>query len=179
MTDALGAQIEDHGQIGSMSFAQGWSKGELATFDGQGGKSWLEVKADVDPRASVCFYYRGLRESITVGQNFRNILDRLPHMLMPVEIKSLSAVLRGKENAQEFKMIAARTEDFNGKRVLIVEGRDTKSQDCMYVILVDADGSGRVIQEIYYQAPQEIYPKYLREAKAALNSIQWKTSIQA
>jgi len=87
---------------------------------------------------------------------------------------ALSKVLRGKEDPQQFKMIAARTEDFNGKRVLVVEGRDTKSEDDIYAILVDADGSGRVIQEIYYQAPNEIYPKYLREAKSALKSIQWK-----
>ena len=89
MTDSQATQIEDHGQISTMSFAPKWSKGELGTFDGQGGKSWLEVSAEADPRASVCFYYRGLRESESVGKNFRIILDRPPHMLMPVEIKSL------------------------------------------------------------------------------------------
>jgi hypothetical protein len=157
-----------------MFFALGWCKGEQAAFDGRGGKSWLEVSAEAEPRASVCFYYRGRRESEGVGKNFRNILDRAPHMLMPVEINSLSEVLRGKDDPQQFRMTDARTTDLNSKRVLIVEGRDTKSGDGIYAILVDADGTGRVIQEIYYQAPKEIYPKYLKEAKSALKSIQWK-----
>ena len=42
-------------------------------------------------------------------------------------------------------------------------------------MLIDVDGTGLTVQEIYYQAPKEDYLHYLQEAKAAFQSIEWKS----
>ncbi len=173
--------IENHGQIRSMSFPEGWVMKESPSFEFQSmpTKSWVEVCAQQDERASVCFYYRGAPESTAVGLAFKAILSQPPHSLFPKELKALSTVLRGKDDPAAFSIITARTFDYNEKRVLIIEGRTVKTQEDIYALIVDAEGTGRIIQEIYYQAPKEIYLKYLRDARAALKSIKWKRRMSA
>lgn len=182
MSQSIGASnhipqvlIENHGQIRVMSFPNGWAKNEPSSFESIPTKSWVEVYAQADQRASICFYYRGAPESAAVGLAFRAILDQAPHTLLPKELRALSTVLRGKDDPASFSIITARTADYNERRVLIIEGRAIKTQEDIYALIVDAEGNGRVIQEIYYQAPKDIYLKFLREARTAFKSIRWKT----
>lgn len=173
----MSVEIENHGQIRSMSFPDGWQTKEVESFEATPTKSWMEVFAKADPRASICFYYRGAPESYSVGMSFKSILEQPPHTLLPRELKVLSTVLRGKDDPKAFSIITARTADYNDKRVLIIEGRVISSQEDIYALIVDADGSGRVIQEVYYQAPKEVYLKFLRDARSALKSIKWKNRV--
>ena len=165
--------VTDHGQIDKMELPNSWVEGP-ATTGGIGTRSFREVHPETDPDAKLCFYYRGLPASDAAGKNFRNVLDKPAHILTKGEINSLSEILRGKDDPKIFTPTMIRTEELNGKLVLTVNGRLNEKQADLKAIIVDADGSGTVVQEIYFQAPKEIYLRYMKDARHAMNTINWK-----
>jgi hypothetical protein len=165
--------LTDHGQIAKMSLPPGWEEGP-ATSGGIGTRSFREVHPEADADAKLCFYYRGLPASDEAGKNFKQILDKQPHILTKNEIVSITEILRGKDDPKTFTPVMIRTEDINGKRVLTVNGRLNEKQADLKSILIDAEGTGTVVQEIYFQAPKELYLRYMKAARDAMNSIQWK-----
>jgi hypothetical protein len=168
-----GETITDRGQIKSMTLPSGWEEGP-STSGGIGSRSFREVHPAEFPDAKLCFYYRGLPTSEKSGDAFKAILDKPPHILSGAEISSLDEVLRGKDDKTVFSPLMIKTEDMNGKRVLTVNGRLNERQDDLKEILVDAEGTGRVVQEIYFQAPKELYTRYMKNAQQSMNSIEWK-----
>jgi len=165
--------IINHGQIEKMPLPQGWEEGQ-PNSGGIGTRSFREIHPPADPDAKLCFYYRGLPASDGAGKNFKEILDKPPHILTKNEIISISEILRGKDDPKTFSPIMIKTEDINAKRVLTVNGRLNEKQADLKAILVDADGTGKVVQEIYFQAPKELYLRYMKAARDAMNSIEWK-----
>jgi hypothetical protein len=177
-TNMKGAQSEvgtitNHGQIAKMTLPAGWEEGP-STSGGIGTRSFREVHPIADPDAKLCFYYRGLPTSAEAGKSFRTVLDKPPHILTRAEIGSLNEVLRGKNDPTVFSPVMIKTEDINGKRVLTVNGRLNEKQADVKSILIDADGSGTVVQEVYFQAPKELYLRYMKAARDAMESIEWK-----
>ncbi|HEY9715418.1 MAG TPA: hypothetical protein V6C72_18235 [Chroococcales cyanobacterium] len=166
-------QMKDHGQIKEMALPKGWVDG-IESAGQQGTESFKEVHPKDAPDATLCFYYRGLPMTECSADTFKSILDKPPHVLSTSEIKSLSEVLRGKDNPDSFAAVMIKTEDLNGKRVLMVNGRLKDTQEDLQGVLVDADGSGKFVQEIYFQAPKDLYMRYNKEARQALKSIEWK-----
>jgi hypothetical protein len=83
-------------------------------------------------------------------------------------------MLRERANPEVFHILSARTQDLNGKRVLLLEGRYTEIQKDLYEVFIDADGTGRVVQEVYFLAPKIEYLHYLKAVKIAFSSIEWK-----
>ncbi len=170
-----GIALENHGQIVRMEFPAGWVEGPKHTFQGGiGTRSFREFHPTEAPNAMMCFYYRGLPTNEAVGNVFHSILEQDPHLLSPEEYASIQEILRDKHNPEDFSLVMAQVEEFNGKKVLTVFGRYLKIQEDLYEIFVDAAGNGRVIQEIYFQAPINDYMKYLQEAIGAMKSIEWK-----
>jgi hypothetical protein len=170
-----GGHVIDHGQIEDMALPNGWLQSAPHRFaGGVGTQSLYEFHPADAPPAKLCFYYRGLPESEEVGQKFRAVLDQEPHHLSGEEMKSLDEVLDDKAGAEAFTPFVARTENWNGKRILIVEGRYVKIGEDAMEIFVDAGGDGRLIQEIFFQAPRDLYEKYWTEAKKSMQSIEWK-----
>jgi hypothetical protein len=168
-----GETITDRGQIKSMTLPSGWEEGP-STSGGIGTRSFREVHPSEFPDAKLCFYYRGLPASEKAGENFKAILDKPAHILTGAEISSIGEILRGKDDKATFSPLMIKTEDVNGKRVLTVNGRLNERQDDLKEILVNADGTGRVVQEIYFQAPKELYTRYMKDAQNAMNTIEWK-----
>jgi hypothetical protein len=166
-------KITDHGQIKSMSLPPGWVEG-TPTLGGIGTRSFREVHPVVDPDATLCFFYRGLPVNEALGKTFRNILDMPPHELTQKEMSSISEILRDHDKKGHFTPLSVRTEDFNGKRVLTLNGRLPKTQEDLKEIVVDTEGTGRVVQEIYFQAPIATYPLYIKSVQDAMKSIEWK-----
>ena len=80
--------IINHGQIGKMPFPQGWEEGPPTSGD-IGTRSFREVHPHNDPQAKLCFYYRGLPASDGAGKNFKEILDKPPHILTKNEIMEI------------------------------------------------------------------------------------------
>ncbi len=167
-------QIRDHGQIKDMTLPKDWVEGGPYKIDGPGTRSFREFHPTENPEALIGFFYRGLKIGEAGGKNFHDILDKPPHSLSQAELTSLSDVLRDKGKPEDFAVYSAKTMDWNGKKVLVVEGRYKELQQDALEIFVDADNDGRVVQEVYYQAPKDSFLKYLKAAKDSLRSIQWE-----
>src|SRR5215813_3760564 len=152
-TKKVGAEIVNQGQIERMTFPEGWVAGEPVPNPGIGSRSFRDIHRTDDKDASVCFFYRGLPVSDRAANYFRAVLEVATHKLTDSEVESIQEILRFKTpfRSEQFTITSARTEVISGKRVLVVEGSYTTSGDRIYEIYVDADGSGSIVQEIYYQ----------------------------
>jgi len=172
----IGTTIVDDGQIDSMIFPVGWVAGEPAENPGIGSRWFREVYREDSPETSICFFYRGLPVADGPAAAFKGVLARPPHALSDDELQSLSRILEHKTplNSELFEMTSARTEDWNGKTVMVIEGQYKESDDRIFEIYVDADGSGRFVQEIFYQAPDEQFSQHAEDARSALQSVKWK-----
>lgn len=165
-------QISDIGQVLSMTIPSSWKEGEPATLPANA--FFKEYHVANEPDVKLCFFYRGQRSSPAAAEAFRSLLQKPDHLLTPAEIKSVAEIMRNKDDAKEFAMLSARTREINGKRVLEVEGRYTEKQIDAQAIYVDAEGTGSVVQEIFYQAPKNQYMLHQRETRQAFDSIAWK-----
>lgn len=167
--------MEDYGQISQMQIPADWVEGGPYEFrGGMGTRSFREMHPRADSGAKLCFFYRGLPVKEHSAAAFREVLSKPAHVLVPSEIKVLGEVMRDKSASGEFISVVARTEDINGRRVLVVEGRYIQSQHDVFAYYVDSDGSGKFVQEIYFHAPKEKYLQFSRQAREAMKSIQWK-----
>jgi hypothetical protein len=170
--------IENHGQIAKITLPSGWEEGP-STSGGVGTRSFREIHPVADPDAMLCFYYRGLPTSDQAGKNFRAVLDKSPHILTRAEISSIGETMRGKDDPATFSPIMIKTEDLNGRRILAINGRLVEKQADVKCILIDAVGDGRVVQEVYFQAPKELYLRHMKAAREAIESIEWKAASPA
>jgi len=168
--------IENKGQIERMVFPKGWIVGDPEKNPGIGTQSYQEVYRLDNHDTSVGFFYRGLPVDDGSAVNFRALLDQPPHALSADELHSLQRIIGAKtpSDSPKFTMTSAKTEDLNGKKVLVVEGSYPESGDHIRAIYIDADGSGRFVQEVQYQAPKAEYQKHMKEVQSALKSIEWK-----
>lgn len=167
------SSIVSIGQVDTLKIPPGWKEGKAAKP--AGGASLLREFHPADNQeVKLCFFYRGTRISDTTGKKFHKVIEHPPHILSSSEVESLREILREKANPAVFKAAAAKTEDIDGKRVLIVEGRYSKTDTETRTIFVDSDGSGTAVQEIFYQAPKADYARHLQVASNALKSIRWK-----
>ncbi|MBI4533647.1 MAG: hypothetical protein HY711_06835 [Candidatus Melainabacteria bacterium] len=165
--------VENMGQVAVMSMPPGWQEGQtLANV--RGNSIYKEFCSPEDPAVRISFFYRGVPVSHTAADAFHAILEQPAHRLTSEEMKSLAQVLRGKDSTEEFLFSSARTEDLNGKLVLVLEGRYKENQIDMQEILIDADSTGAVVQEIEFQAPKDKFIKYLMKARDSFKSIIWK-----
>ncbi len=163
----------NQGQISDIVLPEGW-KAVAQADNVQGNSVYNDYRPTSDSSVRISFFYRGRVTSRTAGARFHALLQEPNHILSSKEIESLKETLRDKGN-NGFSVLSARTDDLNGKRVLIVEGRYDEIQQDNRSIYIDADGTtGRVVQEIYYQAPRDSYLRYLKQAKESMNSIRWR-----
>lgn len=165
--------LRNQGQIKEMEMPMDWSEG--ARGRGPYPNSALRCFHPHETEdANLYFYYRGSKIDDGSAASFHALLAKPAHVLAPSELKSIAAVIGDKSNAQDFRMLNARTEEINGKRVLIVEGRYELLQLDTYHAYVDADNEGKAVQEVFYKAPKGEYPKYFKAATDSIKSIQWK-----
>jgi len=173
------AEISNQGQISKMDLPCGWVERDKSDVTSNiGARSVREFTPPDAPDVKLSFFYRGLPCSETTGDAFKGILSKPPHHVTPTELKTLTEILRERGDNSAFSILAARTEDLNGKRVLIVEGRYRQTQQDLHEVIIDTDGTGRTVQEVFFQAPKDKFPRHLSEAKAALRSIAWKPQVE-
>jgi len=159
------------GQIEKLDVPAGWVRRDDVQL--RSGANLIEFHPPESNEIRLNSFYRGSRVSPDSAKAFKDCLDRPPHSLKADEISSLAQVLMDK--AHDFNILSAKTQDLNGKRVLLVEGRyrdpdKTTSQ----TIYVDTDGTGSAVQEISYTAPGPDYQSNLVKAQTAIKSIVWK-----
>ena len=160
------------GAVDKMALPTGWVKGaEQNHVGGQGSTSQFLApgKSDVE----ITFFDRGFRYHSN-GAAFREVLKKPPHVLSPQELKDLGSILGNYSDPRAFTMSACRTEDINGKRVVVIEGKWNAEGHQSYSLLTDPEGKGETVQEIYYKAPAADYKTYLQPALQAMKSIRWK-----
>lgn len=166
-------QMQNEGQISRMTMPAGWSKSTVQ-HSLPVAANFVEYHADANKDAKLCTYYRGHRISQMAGKRFHEMLEAPPHDLSGADYASLKEVLRDKANPEDFVVSSKKTIKVNGKKVLLVEGKFKAIKQDTYSIYVDADDTGEVVQEIFFQAPQEVYKDYFEAALAAIRSIGWK-----
>lgn len=173
--DKRNPSIANHGQIKEIVLPSGWVEGAPYNFRGGiGTRSFKEVHPIEAPQAMLSFFYRGLPVKEENARVFHALLEKKPHTLTEKEVQSLGEVLRDKLKPEDFSVFYAQTEDWNGKRVLCIEGRYKAVQEDAFEIFVDASGDGSAIQEIFFQAPKDSFLKYAKAAKESMRSITWK-----
>src|SRR5262249_50168907 len=145
--------IRNHGQIRSMVLPVGWI--EEGREEGDiGARSYWSFHPEKDSDVRICFYYRGRHVSPEAGQRFHEILQLRPHWLTSSQIASIAEIIRDKKAEDAFQALLFQTNDFNGKNVLLVEGRYKTIDEDTIAMYIDADGMGRAIQEVFFQAPK-------------------------
>lgn len=164
------------GQIDSITIPPGWievheEKGRDVPF------TMRRFQPADDENPILAFFYRGRRIDKDSAERFRQILALPAHVLSKKEFDDLKAVLRDKNDPEEFQVVIAKTEEFNGKRVLIVEGRYLGISEDNRHMFIDSDGTGSAVQEVFYQAHRRVFPLYYRTAAAAMKTIKWKQEV--
>jgi hypothetical protein len=168
-------ELVNQGQIETISMPDGWLEAPREyNYLGIGTRSVREFHAPEEPQAKITFFYRGLPVRSETAAALRLILAKEPHVLARSEIPALKEILRERADPTVFNLISARTDTISGRRVIVIEGRYKATESDLYEVLVDTEGDGAVIQEIYYQAPKDMYFTYLRTAQKAIKSIVWK-----
>ncbi len=166
-------ELSDHGQVRKIDIPPGWEEGP--NYDGrEHSASYKEFHPAGDKDCQLGFYYRGRRTSEAAGKNFHDQLAKPPHALSADELKSVAEIIRDKSNPADFNTKSARTEDVNGKRVLILEGQYTANKQYAKHLFVDSDNTGTAVQEIFFQAPEHKFQNFSKPADEALKSIKWK-----
>jgi|AGTN01.3.fsa_nt_gi hypothetical protein len=169
-----GPLVSNIGQVDSMSMPDRYEVGKKVAGT-YANNFFQDYHLKDDPDVKIYFEYRGRTMSEAPSRNFRDVLSQPAHLLDSAEQAKLANVFGGyRSNPDDFKVLLAKTEDLNGKRVLILEGRDTKRNTSSRTMYIDSDGSGSAIQEITYQAPTKNYLKNLTPALHALKTIKWK-----
>jgi hypothetical protein len=172
-TNPAKEQVTNLGQIARMEMPSGWQPGP--NYDTrQHSATYREFHPQGDPGCQLGFYYRGRRTSEYAGDKFHETLQKPSHILGDAELATLKEVIRDKANPADFELKSAHTEDINGKRVLVLEGRYTGNQQDSKHIFIDADGTGTAVQEIFFQAPKDKYQRYAKAADDAMHSTRWK-----
>ncbi|PZM80952.1 MAG: hypothetical protein DKT66_17115 [Candidatus Melainabacteria bacterium] len=71
------------------------------------------------------------------------------------------------------------TADFNGRRAVFVEQEWLSTGQTSYQIFVDTLGDGRVIYNLMYVAPKNVYSKFFEQAKASFETSLWRTDFNS
>ncbi|HEY9715438.1 MAG TPA: hypothetical protein V6C72_18335 [Chroococcales cyanobacterium] len=165
------------GQIERMRMPGGWVNPDSSVGAGSSCASMVQFEAGDASAAKITIHYNGLPLAKNDGQPFLSILEKSAHHLSPPEIRSLRPILRERANPNVFKILWAATLDLNGKRVLAIQGRYCQTEHYIYEIFVADTSSGAVdVQEIYLQAPEREFHRFLGYAKKAFQSIKWKAA---
>jgi hypothetical protein len=165
--------LKNEGQISKMSIPDGWSRSTVHhTLPASA--NFVEYNNDKEKGAKLVTYYRGHKISPSAGKRFHHLLQGGPKELNASEYAGLGEVVRDKAKAADFEVTAQKVVNLNGRKVLLVEGLFKGMNERAHALYIDADGTGEVVQEVFYQAPAAAYEQFKKEADAALNSISWK-----
>lgn len=163
----------NQGQIVRLELPSGWVKSpDKHTLPATA--NFVEFHNLKNPEAKICTYFRGHRISPSAGANFKKQMAAPAHKFSQEEYLELGEVVRDKAKDKDFEVKRHESIVLNGKTVLLVEGTYREIKQKAYAIFIDAEGSGEVVQELFYQAPEGIYGSHLKEAEESFKKIEWK-----
>lgn len=170
--DLMSTDIENLGAVEKMKLPAGWSKGEQRSGIGGLGHSQQFLLSD-SKDTELTVFERGRRYESNASA-FKSILAQPPHTLSAAEKEALGPILGNYGDPRAFAMASCKTEDLNGKKVLLIEGSWQELGHRSYSLINNPDGEGQTVQEIFFKAPAKKYELYLPLAKQSIKSIQWK-----
>lgn len=163
--------LKKQGQIKSMELPEGWL--ECVQEKRTASDYLTEYRAPESANAKLLFYYRGHRIAPGGAADFLKVLSLPDHELTDQEFSSVDLVIRNASDPDFFLLSSSRTEELNGKRVLIVEGIWKKGGLVDLGVFIDSDKTGSAVQEIHFEAPQSEYELFVDQAEKSLKSIVW------
>jgi hypothetical protein len=164
--------LENLHSTSSLALPRGWKKG--TTSHGRFSHCQQFHPADEDDVA-VVVTCRGHQLSEEAAAKFLAVLKTPAHALDDLERRRISEVLDDQIVKARFILAAARTEEWQGKTVLVTEGTYATSGDQAYTIFVDADGDGTWVEEFQYFSPSEKFHVHFNDALATFKAIQWNS----
>ena len=124
--------------------------------------------------ANLVFFYSGRPNDEADGKAFRKALEAPPHKLSSDELKQLERTLGDLADKESFQLAEAATRDINGKRVLDIKGTWLYDRSQYHSVLIDGDGTGQVVQQMYLMAPASAFAKLDGNFESACSSIKWR-----
>lgn len=106
---------------------------------------------------------------------FRDVMIGGPHSISLENWQQLKPVVSDQTDPEAFALKTADVVDWNGKLVIVTDGIWTEFAERAHSLFVDAEGDGKYVEEVVYQAPISQYKEALNEAMLGLRSIEWKT----
>jgi hypothetical protein len=164
-------KIRNHGQIDSLEVPEHWEEAALSREPLDTHSVRMFHPAD-DEKVQLRLIYRGRPESEEDGRRFAYCLDLPPHALSGAELDDLVSVFR-EQGELEFQISAAQTMILNGRTVLWVEGSWRDDVYWCGTVYIDADGTGRVVQEVTCFAPIGSLDSQRETFKRIFESIVW------
>jgi len=161
------------GPVAQMHLPPGWIFGEKQD-SGARRYSFQNLHPAGNESAMVSFFYRGFQIDEQSAVSFKRILAEEVHDLTFAELESIREVIQDRADPQFFDLKLVRTKTLNNKRILVIEGFYKHCPEGRLELFVPADSEGRIIQEIFYQAPIVSYPQFRPAACKAFDSIVWK-----
>jgi len=172
MTVEAPAMIQNYGQIKTMEVPAMWQL--LDDHDPQSANpSWVKFGPPNMPNVEMYLYFRGRPLTRAAQEGLKSLLEAKPHQLTVKQIDSIGELLRDACLIEAFNFLNVRTQEWNGRNVLIVEGRWNQIMHDRFWMFVPESPECETVQEIWFQAPVEQFPAQLKYARQALNSIHW------
>lgn len=166
--------VSDCGAIAQMTLPKDWVECPQVASQWATSVSSRDFTPPGDPSATLSLYFRGTLVSEAAASSFQQILQDLPHSLSSEEVNSISSVLSTIADQDAFEKRSIQTAEIAGRRVLIIDGEWKTSQTEFHGLMIDADGSGREIQEVFFEASAIGFAKYINEVAQSIRTIEWK-----
>ncbi len=126
-----------------------------------------------DDAVTLCLYNRGLALNDLTAESFTKVLAQKNHHLTPGELDQLELLLRDAGDPEVFSLLDGRTEEINGRKVLVIEGRYIKSGTRMLRFYFDVNEDGQFVEEVFFSAPPDEYDKSVKAVKACFHAVVW------
>lgn len=164
-------EIRNYGQIAYMPLPEGWI--ETSAVQQTGVQSIREFRPIEHASIGLYIYYRGMPLKSRSAKDLKEILCSDAHDLDENEWWSVQEVVRDAALPDAFDLNFARTGEWNGRQILLVNGYWTRTQENSFTIYVPADLACSQIQEIIFVAPQIKHRLFSEEVASCLQRIEW------
>lgn len=166
------AMLENYGRIKRIEMPATWQL--LDNHQPQSASaSWLKFGPPNMPNVEMFLYFQGRPLTGGAQDNLKTILSANKTQLSLKQIESIAELLREAYLIDAFNFLDVRVQEWNGQKVLIVEGRWNQIMHDRFWMFIPGNSECETVQEIWFQAPVDIYAAQLKNARQALKSIQW------
>jgi hypothetical protein len=105
---------------------------------------------------------------------FSDLLRQPPQQVRAAAFWDLVQIVHDMASPEEFEVRRALTTDWNGRRVLLIEGRWKRENLDELHLFVSVTGAPHFIDEISYLAPRQVFESHRHQIDLALQSITWE-----